>query len=85
MIAAHTPGVEDQRSAGGRPCVRTALYMAALVASRHNPQMKAAYLALRAQGKPAKVALIAIARRMLVTANAIVKANQLWSQSPNQA
>ncbi len=64
--------------AGGRPCVRTALYMAALVASRHNPQMKAAYLSLREQGKPAKVALIAVARRLLVTANALVKANQSW-------
>jgi transposase len=62
--------------AGGRPCVRTALYMAALVASRHNPQMKTAYLSLREQGKPAKVALIAVARRLLVTANALVKANQ---------
>ena len=64
--------------AGGRPCVRTALYMAALVASRHNPQMKTAYLSLREQGKPAKVALIAVARRLLVTANALVKANQSW-------
>jgi transposase len=70
--------------AGGRPCVRAALYMAALVASRHNPQMKAAYLALREQGKPAKVALIAVARRLLVTANAIVKANQLWSHTQNR-
>lgn len=60
---------------GGRPCVRTALYMAALVASRHNPQMKAAYQALRDQGKPAKLALIAIARKLLVTANAMVKNN----------
>ena len=52
--------------------------MAALVASRHNPQMKTAYLSLREQGKPAKVALIAVARRLLVTANALVKANQSW-------
>jgi len=60
--------------AGGRPCVRAALYMAALVAARHNPEMKQAYSAFRAQGKPAKVALIAIARKLLVTANALVKA-----------
>jgi len=58
---------------GGRPCVRSALYMAALVASRHNPEMKAAYLNLRSQGKPAKLALVAIARKLLVTANALVK------------
>lgn len=64
--------------AGGRPCVRTALYMAALVASRHNPRMKAAYTAMREQGKPGKVALVAIARQLLVTANALVKTNQTW-------
>lgn len=61
--------------AGGRPCVRAALYMAALVAARHHPQFKLSYQALRAQGKPGKVALIAIARKLLVTANAMVKAN----------
>lgn len=58
---------------GGRPCVRTSLYMAALVASRAHPEMKASYKALRDQGKPAKLALIAIARKLLVTANALVK------------
>ena len=65
--------------AGGRPCVRTALYMAALVASRHNPRMKAAYTTMREQGKPGKVALVAIARQLLVTANALVKTNQNWT------
>lgn len=59
--------------AGGRPCVRAALYMSALVAVRHDPAQKAAYLALRQNGKPAKVALVAIARRILVAANAILK------------
>jgi transposase len=62
--------------AGGRPCVRAALYMAALVAARHNREMKQAYTAFKAQGKPAKVALIAIARKLLVTANALVKARK---------
>lgn len=65
--------------AGGRPCVRTALYMAALVASRHNPEMKLAYQALRNQGKPAKLALVAIARKLLVTANAMVKSNTRYT------
>lgn len=59
--------------AGGRPCIRAALYMSALVAVRYDPAMKLAYDAFKAQGKPAKVALIAIARRILITANAIVK------------
>lgn len=65
--------------AGGRPCVRAALYMAALVAARHHPQLRASYKTLRDQGKPGKVALIAIARKLLVTANALVKANALYT------
>ena len=65
--------------AGGRPCVRAALYMSALVAVRHDPVQKAAYRAFRAEGKPAKVALVAIARRILVTANAILKTKQPYS------
>lgn len=67
---------------GGRPCVRTALYMAALVASRHNHQMKLAYLNLRSQGKPAKLALVAVARKLLVTANALVKNNTRYRPDP---
>lgn len=47
--------------------------MSALVAVHHDPAHKAAYAALRDQGKPAKVALVAIARRILITANAILK------------
>jgi transposase len=65
--------------AGGRPCVRTALYMAALVASRHNPQIRLAYQALRNQGKPANLALIAVARKLLVTANALVRTNTRYT------
>ncbi|NEV77160.1 IS110 family transposase [Rhodopseudomonas sp. BR0C11] len=61
--------------AGGRPCVRAALYMAAMVAARHHPKLRDDYNALRLQGKPGKVALIAIARKLLVTANALVKAD----------
>ena len=60
---------------GGRPCVRAALYMAALVAARHHPKLKANYKVLRDQGKPGKVALIAIARKLLITANALVRDN----------
>jgi transposase len=61
--------------AGGRPCVRTALYMAGLVASRCDPRFKADYRAMRGTGKPAKVAIIAIARKLLVLANALIKQN----------
>lgn len=59
--------------AGGRPCVRAALYMAALSASRCHPRYKADYRQLRDQGKPAKVAIIAVARKLLVLANTLVR------------
>lgn len=68
---------------GGRPCVRTALYMASLVAARHHPEFKHEYAAMRAAGKPAKVALIAIARKLIVTANALVKADKLYEKKPD--
>jgi transposase len=54
--------------------------MAALVASRHNPNLKPEYDAMRNAGKPAKVALVAIARKLLVTANALVKSGQLFEK-----
>lgn len=67
---------------GGRPCVRTALYMAALTATRSDNGLKAEYQAMRAAGKPAKVALIAIARKLIVAANGMIKADRPWQ--PNQ-
>jgi transposase len=63
---------------GGRPCVRTALYMAGLVASRCDPRFRADYKAMRADGKPAKVAIIAVARKLLVLANSLVKRDTLY-------
>jgi len=65
--------------AGGRPCVRVAFYMAALSAARADHGLRSEYLALRGAGKPAKVALIAIARKLAVAANAILKAGQPWN------
>ena len=58
---------------GGRPCVRSAFYMAALVAVRTHPRFKQVYLDLRAAGKPAKVALVAGARRIVTLANALLR------------
>ena len=63
---------------GGRKPLRDALYMPALVAMRFNPDLKAKYTALRAAGKPAKLAIVAIMRKLLETANALVKADRLW-------
>jgi transposase len=58
---------------GGRFEVRIALYMAALSASRCNPILKAVYLRLRAAGKPHKVALTAVMRKLLVYLNFLLK------------
>lgn len=64
---------------GGRPAVRQALYMAALVASRHNPVIRAFYQRLRLAGKPAKVALTACMRKLLVILNAMLKNRTHWN------
>jgi transposase len=64
--------------AGGRAPVRTALYMAALVASRANPVIAPYYQKLRASGKPAKQALTACIRKLLVILNAILRDRKPW-------
>lgn len=64
---------------GGRPAVRQALYMAALVASRHNPLIREFYQRLRQAGKPAKVALTACMRKILVILNAMLKNRTCWN------
>jgi transposase len=58
---------------GGRQTLKTALYMAALAAARCHPTLKHTYASLRQAGKPPKVALIAIARKLLLIANALAK------------
>jgi transposase len=67
---------------GGRAPLRQALYMPALVAVRFDPAMKAKYEALLAAGKPAKVALVAIMRKLLILANALLRDGRLWSPLP---
>ena len=63
---------------GGRAQVRQGIYMAALVASRHNPVIKEFYEKLLEKGKPKKVALVACMRKMLVILNAMVRDNRNW-------
>ena len=63
---------------GGRSAVRSALYMAALVASRFNPVLKDLYDRLLLAGKAKKVALIAVARRLLTFANAVIRTKRPW-------
>ena len=63
---------------GGRASVRTALFMAAMTAMRHNPVLRAFHQRLRAAGKPKMVALIAVARKLLTILNAILRDNKKW-------
>ena len=63
--------------AHGRPLARRALYMAALVAARYNPVLKPFYQRLRAAGKPAKVALVALMRKLAELANLLLKSSSL--------
>ena len=63
---------------GGRAAVRSILYMAAVSASRHNPLLRPFYERLLAKGKPPKVALIAVLRRLVVFANAVLKSGEPW-------
>ena len=58
---------------GGRSKVRIGLYQAAVAAIRYCPRMKAFYASLKARGKASKVALIAVARKLLVLANALLR------------
>lgn len=61
---------------GGRKPLRDVLFMAALTASRHNPVFRTLYERLRQAGKPHKVALVAVLRKLVTTLNAMVKAGK---------
>ena len=64
---------------GGRARVRAVLYMAALVATRHNPVILAFYQKLVGAGKPKKVAIVACMRKLLVTINTMLKTDTTWN------
>jgi transposase len=66
---------------GGRKQVRRALYMPALVAMRFNPDMKAKYQSLITAGKAPKQAITAVMRKLVVLANALLKARRSWKPS----
>lgn len=65
---------------GGRHYARKTLYMAALTASRFNDRFKNIYQKLRARGKPFKVAIVAIMRKMIIALNSMVKYNSAWNE-----
>ena len=63
---------------GGRGAVRRALYMAALSAIRHNTELRRFYQGLRQRGKPGKVALTAVMRKLLLQLNAVAQRGTPW-------
>ena len=70
---------------GGRSHVRGALYMAALSAKRFNPALRAFAARLKEKGKAAKVVLVAVARKLLVVANAILRDKKPWQDQTAKA
>jgi transposase len=67
---------------GGRATVRSALYMATLVATRHNPEIRKHYHHLQNLGKRKKVALVACMRKLLCMLNAILREQKPWRELP---
>jgi transposase len=63
---------------GGRPTVRSSLFIAAMVAAKHNPMLKLFHQRLINAGKPKKVAIVAVARKLLTILNAIVRDGKPW-------
>jgi len=68
---------------GGRADVRSVLYMAALSAIRFNPVYKVFYQRLQEKGKPFKVAIVAVMRKLLTTLNAMLASGQTWNPNLN--
>ena len=67
---------------GGRRQLRHVMFQAALVASHHNPVLKIFADRLRAAGKPHKVIITAVARKLVTIANALCKSRQKWEAQP---
>ncbi len=63
---------------GGRPQIRAPLFTAAMAATRYNPALKVFYERLVAAGKNRRVALIAVMRKLVVIANAVLRDNRPW-------
>jgi transposase len=68
-----------RRIAGGRAAVRSVLFMAAQAARRHNPALREFADRLEAAGKRPKVVLVAVARKLVVIANAVLRSKAPWS------
>lgn len=75
---------KKRRPRGGRSSVRKVLYMAALSASTHNEPLKAFYQRLLKKGKPKKLALIAVARKLLTILNDMARRDEAWNPQQYQ-
>jgi len=73
---------QPRRIRGGRTQPRAALYMAALAATRHNPDLAAFYKRLRNNGKKPKLAITAVMRKLVVLANTLLTQNRTWTPTP---
>jgi transposase len=92
MLAGLAPVADDSgRREGSRvircgpAAVRRVLYLAALTATRYNPTMTIFYERLVVAGKARKLALTAVARKLLVLANSLVSQDRLWTPTPPNA
>lgn len=65
---------------GGRSSLRTMLFMPAVIATRYNEPLRKTYLALTGAGKPWKVAITAIMRKLIVLANALIRDDRKWAE-----
>jgi transposase len=71
-----------RRIVGGRRSLRHVLFQAALAAACHNPVLKPLAKRLKERGKPHKLIIIAVARRLVTIANAVLKTATPWRASP---
>lgn len=68
------------RIGGGRAALRTLLFMPAVIASRWNEPLRKVFIALNSAGKPWKVSITAVMRKLVVLANALIRDNREWSE-----
>lgn len=71
-----------RKTSAGRSTIRKVLYMAALVSARYNAPMRAFYQRLVGKGKPKKVALVAVMRKLIICLNTMIKNNEMWRDPP---
>jgi transposase len=66
---------------GGRPQIRTPLFAACLSVIQHNPPLRSFYRRLVGAGKPKRLALVAVMRKLVCIANAMLRTQQPWAQA----